>query len=382
MKLSIRGPIIPSDHQWIYDLFEMDAASPKKVRDFLDSIDPDNNEDIILEVNSGGGSVMAASEMYTLLREHPNNVISKNLGLAASAASYLLLAGDKVLMSPTAQIMIHNASTVASGDYRDMNHTSTVLKNVNISIANAYKLKTGKTHDELLAMMDNESWLTAQQAKQIGLIDEIMFDNGDLGIVASANPTFSDGVIPQAIIDKFRNEKLGIQTLDSQIPSPLTNQVINQTTINQNPGEDLVQPKEEPKNMDLETLKNDHPHLFDQVKNIGYQEGVTAENKRIKDIEDLQLPGNEELVNKAKFEDKMEASALAVEIIKAEKTRGTNYLNNVQKDAEIINQVPGGDAPANNNNNADFANALNAALNGTHEGEENELSNKLGGALG
>ena len=379
MKLSIRGPIIPSDHQWIYDLFEMDASSPKKVRDFLDSIDSENNEDIILEINSGGGSVTAASEMYTLLREHPNNVISKNLGLAASAASYLLLAGDKVLMSPTAQIMIHNASTVASGDYRDMNHTSSVLKNVNISIANAYKLKTGKTHDELLAMMDNESWLTAQQAKQIGLIDEIMFDNGELGnsIVASANTSFRDGIIPQAIIDKFRNEMLGMQMPNGPESSQLTNLVNNQTNVNPEP----PQQKEEPKNMDLETLKNDHPHLFEQVKNLGYQEGVTAENKRIQDIEDLQLPGNEELINKAKFEDKMEASALAVEIIKAEKARGTNYLSNVNKDAAVINQVPGSNTPTDQNKDEQQANALDQALNHTPTEGDNALTNALEGAL-
>ncbi|MGG4470042.1 head maturation protease, ClpP-related [Paenibacillus alvei] len=380
MKLSIRGPIIPSDHQWIYDLFEMDAASPKKVRDFLDSIDSDNKEDIILEINSGGGSVTAASEMYTLLREHPNNVISKNLGLAASAASYLLLAGDKVLMSPTAQIMIHNASTIASGDYRDMNHTSSVLKNVNISIANAYKLKTGKTHDELLAMMDNESWLTAQQAKQIGLIDEIMFDNGELGnsIVASANTSFSDGIIPQAIIDKLRNEMLEMQMLNGSEASHLTNLVNTQSNVNPEP----TQQKEEPKNMDLETLKNDHPHLFEKVKNLGYQEGVTAENNRIKDIEDLQLPGNEELINKAKFEDRMEASALAVEIIKAEKARGTNYLSNVNKDAAVINQVPGSNAPSDTNKEAQQANALDQALNNIQSENDNALSNALEGALG
>jgi len=379
MKLSIRGPIIPSDYQMIYDWFGIDAVSPKKVQGFLDSIDPGNKEDIILEINSGGGSVFAASEIYALLKEHPNNVIAKVLGLAASAASFLMLGANSTLMTPTAQVMIHNASSMASGDYRDMDHTSSILKNTNLAIANAYKLKTGKSHEELLSMMDNETWLTAQQAKQIGLIDEIMFDNGDLAnsIVASANTPFSDGILPQAVIDKFRNEMLGMQLPNGPESSQLSNVVSNQTTTIAEP----QQPKEEPKNMDLETLKNNHPQLFEQVKNIGYQEGITAENTRIKDIEDLQLPGNEELVNKAKFETKIEASALAVEIIKAEKSRGSNYLNNAQNDAQIINNVPGGDAPANNNDNTADANALHAALNGSQEGQANDLSNQLGGAL-
>ncbi len=379
MKLSIRGPIIPSDYQMIYDWFGIDAVSPKKVQDFLDNIDPDNKEDIVLEINSGGGSVFAASEIYALLKEHPNNVIAKVLGLAASAASFLMLAANSTLMTPTAQIMIHNASSMASGDYRDMDHASNILKNTNLAIANAYKLKTGKSHEELLSMMDNETWLTAQQAKQIGLIDEIMFDNGDIGnsIVASANSTFNDGILPQAVIDKFRNEVLGMQIPNAPGTSQLTNMVINQTSTNKEP----QKPKEEPKNMDLETLKNDHPHLFEQVKNLGHQEGVAAENNRIKDIEDLQMPGNEALINKAKFEEKIEASALAIQIIKAEMERGTNYLGNVQKDAQIINQVPGGSAPAANSGTSADTNALLAVLNNTDDGQENELTNLLGGAL-
>ncbi|MED3965034.1 head maturation protease, ClpP-related [Niallia taxi] len=380
MKLSIRGPIIPSDYQMIYDWFGIDAVSPKKVQDFLDKIDPDNKEDIILEINSGGGSVFAASEIYALLKEHPNNVIAKVLGLAASAASFLMLGANSTLMTPTAQVMIHNASSMASGDYRDMDHTSSILKNTNLAIANAYKLKTGKSHEELLSMMDNETWLTAQQAKQIGLIDEIMFDNGDLtnSIVASANTPFSDGILPQAVIDKFRNEVLGMQLPNGPGQSSQLNNVVpNQTNKIAEP----QQPKEEPKNMDLETLKNDHPQLFEQVKNLGYQEGITAENKRIQDIEDLQMPGNEELINKAKFEDKMQASDLAVAIIKAEKARGTNYLNNVNKDAAIINQVPGSNAPTDQNKDAQVANALDQALNNAQLEDQNALTNALEGAL-
>ena len=375
MKISVRGPIISSNDQWIYDWFGIDATSPKKVSDILDSIAPDNKEDIIVEINSGGGSVYAASEIYTLLKDHPNNVVSKILGLAASAASYIALGANKVLMAPTGQIMIHNASAVASGDYRDMDLASNILKNTNIAIANAYKLKTGKSHEELLSMMDEEKWLTAQQAKEVGLIDEIMFDNGELAIVANAH-TNSEGMLPQQVLDKFRSEMMGMNISGEGAPAQITNQVAVPVVSNQ------TQQKEEPKSMDLETFKNDHPELFNQVKNLGYEEGVTAENARIKDIEDLQMPGNEELINKAKFEDKIEASALAVEIIKAEKARGANYLNNVNNDAQIMNQVPGGDAPGSSKNNqSNEINALTNALNGAQTEEDDALSNALGEAL-
>ena len=108
-------------------------------------------------INSGGGSVFAASEIYTTLKSYMGNVIVKIVGLAASAASVVAMAGTKVLMSPTAQMMIHNVTTYAEGDYRDMEHTAVILKNANDTIANAYRLKSGKTQEELLALMDDET---------------------------------------------------------------------------------------------------------------------------------------------------------------------------------------------------------------------------------
>ena len=95
------------------------------------------------------------------------------------------MAGDTVSMSPTAQIMIHNAWTVVLGDYRDLDHESDVLKNLNQSMANAYKLKTGIDEKELLNMMDAETWLTAQQAVDKGFADEIMFEQTQIAAAGS-----------------------------------------------------------------------------------------------------------------------------------------------------------------------------------------------------
>jgi len=367
VKISVRGPIISSNDQWIYDWFGIEATSPKKINDALESIV--DSDEVTVEINSGGGSVFDASEIYALLKAHPNNVTVKILGLAASAASVIAMAGDKVLMAPTAQLMIHNSAMRAQGDYRDMNKAADFLKTVNETIASAYNLKSGKSYDELLALMDEETWLKPKQALDLHLIDEIMFENSSTSIVASV--AADGGMLPQEVIDTIRNQ-MG-SGRQPEIPS---NMVLNATKSTQN-----TEIQEEPKVMNLETLKNDHPELFNQVKNIGFEEGITAENNRIKEIEELQMPGNEALINKAKFEEKIEASALAVQIIKAEKERGTNYLNNVQKDAQIINDIPGGDAPASNNGTATDTNALLSVLNGTKDEQENELTNQLGGAL-
>lgn len=194
----MKGVIIPNEDKWIYEWFEIENTTPNDVLNAL----PTDNSPVEVVINSGGGDVFSGSEIYTTLKDYPGTVTVKIVGIAASAASVIAMAGDKVLISPTAQIMIHNVSSVAQGDYRAMKHESEVLKNYNKSIANAYMLKTGLSQEELLNLMDKETWLNAQQAKEKGFVDEIMFDEGNR-LVASVQV----GVLPQNVINKMRNMK-------------------------------------------------------------------------------------------------------------------------------------------------------------------------------
>lgn len=198
MKISIKGTIVPNNDQWIYDYFEMDATSPNRVNS---EIEKANGEDLEVNINSGGGDVFAGSEIYTALKSYEGNVTTRIVGIAASAASVIAMAGDRVLISPTAQIMIHNVSSVAWGDYRDLQHEAEVIKNYNKTIANAYRIKSDLEESELLEMMNKETWLTAQQSLEKGFVDEIMFEQHKL--VASAGIS----MIPEAVISKIRNMK-------------------------------------------------------------------------------------------------------------------------------------------------------------------------------
>jgi ATP-dependent Clp protease, protease subunit len=315
VKINIKGPIIPSNHQWIYDWLDMEGTSPKKVATQLERA---NTEDLEVEINSGGGSVFDASEIYTALKAYKGNVTIKIVGVAASAASVIAMAGNKVIMSPTAQMMIHNASTRADGDYRDMDRSSSMLKNTNQTIANAYSIKSGKSYEDLLSMMDDETWLTAQQALEHKLIDEVMFQD-EVQLVASAE---NGGLLPKQVIDKIRNEfksKGG--------------------TVNESPKYKIENQKEEGKVMDFEKLKNDYPDLYEQVINKGYENGVKSERERIQNIEELAIPGHEQLLNKAKFESGISAEQAAVEMIKANKEKGVNQLINMRTDAEPLQNL-------------------------------------------
>ncbi|PZM62610.1 head maturation protease, ClpP-related [Paenibacillus dendritiformis] len=200
-KVNIKGVIVSNDVYEIYEWFGIEAVCPNNV---MEQIESANGEPLEVDINSGGGDVYAGSEIYTALKEYKGDVTTRIVGLAASAASVAAMAGKKVVISPTAQMMIHNVSSWSHGDYRDHRHESEVTKNYNKSIANAYVLKSGMTQDEVLALMDEETWFTAQQALEKGLVDEIMFeDSGSPMLVASA---YNTPMLPPSVIDKIRNE--------------------------------------------------------------------------------------------------------------------------------------------------------------------------------
>lgn len=135
--------------------------------------------DVTVWVNSPGGDVFAAAQIYTMLRNHGGRITVKIHGLAASAASVVAMAGDETLISPVGMLMIHNPSTCASGNKADMEQAIAILDEVKESIINAYAAKTGLSHKKLEQMMDDETWMDAKKAQKLGFVDGILFDDGE-----------------------------------------------------------------------------------------------------------------------------------------------------------------------------------------------------------
>ncbi len=205
MNFAIKGAIVSNEDKWIYDLFGFEATSPKDVAGALEQA---GGEDVVIEVSSPGGDVIAANEIYYAISMYNGSTTADITGWAASAASYLSLAANRVRMLPTAMFMIHNVSGSARGDYRVMDKESKVLKGFNKAISNAYRLKTGLSESELLSLMDKESWLTAAEAMEKGFIDEIIgADNGALDNTVPAavyNAAFAAPIIPKEKINALK----------------------------------------------------------------------------------------------------------------------------------------------------------------------------------
>lgn len=174
--VEVKGEIIPNDYAIYYDWFGKEYTCPANVKEVLDTLD--DGEDLTVEIASGGGDVVSGQRVYAMLKKISGNhkVTVEVQSIAASAASMIAMAGDVVKMSSVALLMIHNASTSAAGDYRDMQHTANILQTVNAAIAEAYKNRTGLSDTELKELMDRETWFTANQCVKYGFADEIIKD--------------------------------------------------------------------------------------------------------------------------------------------------------------------------------------------------------------
>ena len=158
-----------SDETWYGD-----EITPRAFKDELNS----GKGDITLWINSPGGDVFAAAQIYNMLMDYPYDVTVKIDALAASAASVIAMAGTRVCMSPVAMLMVHNPATIAIGDSEEMQKAIDMLSEVKESIMNAYELKSGLSRNKISKLMDAETWMNAREAKKLGFADEILFSDG------------------------------------------------------------------------------------------------------------------------------------------------------------------------------------------------------------
>ena len=178
-----------------------DEVTPALFKDELNS----GEGDITVWINSPGGDCIAAAQIYNMLMDYKGNVTVKIDGIAASAASVIAMAGNKVIVSPVSMIMIHNPATIAAGDTSEMQKAIAMLDEVKESIINAYEIKTGLSRAKLSHLMDAETWMDANSAIEMGFADEIMQRNteDDELEVPNVSMTFSRASVTNSLMEKM-----------------------------------------------------------------------------------------------------------------------------------------------------------------------------------
>ena len=289
----------------IAESFWGDTISAKEVTEYLADLDVEN---INVYINSNGGVVDTAIAINNALRRHKAKVTVNIDGIAASAATLITCAGDTVRMPKNALFMIHNPSTIAMGDSEEMRKKADVLEKYKNSITETYLQKVNIDKEKLSELMDNESWLSAEEALKYGFIDEII-ENADIQVVE--NKVISNNMVFN--MAEFKNFN------------------VDKNIKNNGKGSEK---------MTREEIKNQYPDIYAEIINEGKEIGIKEERTRIQEIEDLGY--NHEVVNKAKFEEPKNARDLALEIVSLMKQENQNKLNRIQDEGKPLNNTPKG----------------------------------------
>jgi len=175
VELRITGDIVDDERVWIYDWFGDDCTSPNAFRNELNE---HAGKDLTVWIDSYGGNPFAGAGIYNALKEHDGKITVKIDGKAMSAASVIAMAGDEVLMSPVAMMMIHNPLTGIWGDQHELRKVADVLDEIKESIMNSYVIKTGMDRESVSNMMDEETYMSAEKAVANGFADGVMYSNG------------------------------------------------------------------------------------------------------------------------------------------------------------------------------------------------------------
>ena len=291
-------------------------------------------ENITLHINSPGGSVFSAVAIANTLKNHKAKVVANIDGLAASAATIITSACDVVRMPKNALFMIHNPITFAYGNNQDMEKTLNMLNKVKDSIIETYLYKANTDKETLSKLMNDETWMDAETAKEYGFIDEILDEEIEKEFVENKliiNSMAFD-------ISKFKIFKAE-KTNKSQNPTPL-NITINSTGNAENIADEIKNilnngnNKKEEEKMTLEELKNKFPELYDQVFNEGKEAGISKENERMKAIDEMKISNYPDLVENAKYTEKIEANELAMKILKKQNEEKAEKLEGLKNESQ------------------------------------------------
>lgn len=288
-----------------------------QAKDFVEKLNRISADKITVRINSDGGDVFTAQAIYSSLKLHPASITVHIDGIAASAATIIAMAGDKIIMPENSMMMIHNPMTPIYGEADELREMAEVLDKVRDTIVAAYRAKTGLDDEKLIELMKAETWMTANEAKDLGFVDEV---TEEIKIAAKLK---EDSMVVNGL------------TIDGYMCKTLPKDWINKWKVENKTPTAEPNGDMEVKNMTLEELKEKHPEIY----NAAVKAGQEQERERIKLIEALAMPGHDDLVKKAKFDDAITPDVFAIRLIKAEKAVKEGYLQARQKDAQQVQNI-------------------------------------------
>lgn len=300
-----------------------DEVTPRQFTEELDALG--SVPEIVVRINSGGGDVFAANAIYTRLKDNPAKITVKIDGWAASAATIVAMAGDVIEIPANGVFMVHDPAMGLLGYFKeaDLLKLTDEIKVIKQSIVNGYTLKTGKSADEIAAIMSAETWYDGKQAVDAGFCDKLMFEEAENSVENTAKV-----VVNSVSMDLTRYENMPVSLLNR-----LTTHTPGGFSNTPTPKNTEKEQKNMPEIKDIKTvdsLKAAFPDLTKQIEDAA----TAAERKRIQDIEDVALAGFENIVADAKFKNPIAAGDVAKAIVAEQKKQGGKYIQDRDDDAK------------------------------------------------
>ena len=323
INLNIHGAVVDQD------FWGLGLPTPQKVIDQIQGVGPGDQIDV--HINSPGGNVFAGQAIHNILRQSQAKVTVYIDGVAASIASVIAMAGNKIVMPPGTMMMIHNPLQLMLGGYfaGELRETADYLDKIRDAMVATYQTKVkGKSKEEIIAIMDATTWMTADEAIKSGFADEILETGavtasmqGKTLNIAGMNFDLSPFATLPAFVNAAPIGAMGIPHNPPAAPQKTNN--------------------EEEKILDKKELREKYPEIYNEI----VADGVAQERTRMKALDDVALPGNEVLLAKARYETGATAEQVAMQIIASAKEKGVKTLQAIVADATELLPVGGAPAP-------------------------------------
>lgn len=309
-------------------------ATPDQLRQGLADA---NGEDVEVVISSPGGFVGDGLEMFNLIRNYPGRTVARLSGYAMSMASYLPLAADRIVAEDNAILMIHNVRGGVFGDHNEIIKYGEMTASMSRMIARAYAKHTGRSLEDIQAMMDSETYFFGQDMVDSGFVHDLVQTEGDHD-EQTASTTAK--IAWSACYAKMTTDVTAVKNDLTRAAA-----LAQESSINHKRAQDNTEPaKKGATRMNLEKLKQEHPDLVAALTaeaQTGMEEKLTAaqakgaadERQRISDVRAQLIPGHEALVEKMAFDGKSTGADVAMAIIGAEKTLRANAAAALAEDA-------------------------------------------------
>lgn len=301
-----------------------DEVTPKQFAEELDKLGA--VDEITVRINSGGGDVFAAQAIGNLLEQHSADTVARIDGLCASAATIVACHCGKVVAANDSTYMVHPVRLGLMGYYDagTMQQYMNALATIKENIVSLYAKKTGRDKEEVTGWMDATSWWTATEAKENGFVDELVEE--------------------EAPVVENRDGVLFVNSVDMHLPFDKTPEFMQNSLaahtaagrLANNTGKAPGKQHKEEATMEIKNtddLRKAYPALVDQIEQAAAERATSEERERIRDIEEMALPGSEELTNEAKFTKPVSANDYAKAAMKRAKAQGSEYLRGAKDDA-------------------------------------------------